>query len=167
LRHGLIRASFVPPVATQDLRELTRYRAQVSGDRSRVGNRIRKLLEGANVKLGSVVSDVLGMTGRNILETIVEGETDPERLADLAVGSLRRKKGPLVQALQGKIREHHQQLLRLELAQWRFLQRLLEELDAAIAEELGPFEKPVPVCDSIPGINQIVARGSLRSWART
>lgn len=159
LRHGLIRASFVPPVATQDLRELTRYRAQVSGDRSRVGNRIRKLLEGANVKLGSVVSDVMGMTGRNILEAIVEGETDPERLADLAVGSLRRKKGPLVQALQGKIREHHRQLLRLELAQWRFLQRLLEELDAAIAEELGPFEKAVGVCDSIPGINQIAARG--------
>jgi transposase len=91
LRHGLIDKSFVPPVAVQDLRELTRYRAQVTGERSSVGNRIRKLLEGANIKLGSVASDVMGVSGQRILDALVAGESDAVRLAELALGQLRKK----------------------------------------------------------------------------
>src|SRR5713101_6412528 len=120
LRHGLIEKSFVPPVAVQDLRELTRYRAQVTGERSSVGNRIRKLLEGANIKLGSVASDVMGVSGQRMLDALVAGESDAARLAELALGQLRKKKTQLEVALDGRVREHHRRLLRLQLANWRF-----------------------------------------------
>lgn len=113
-RHGLLKKSFVPPLPQQDLRELTRYRAQVTGERSAVSNRIRKLLEGANIKLGSVASDVLGVSGRRMLEAVVKGETDPEKLADPAVGSLREKRAQLVEAPRGRVRPHHRTMLRLQ-----------------------------------------------------
>jgi transposase len=157
LRHGLIRASFVPPLEIQDLRELTRYRTQVSADRATVGNRIRKLLEGANLKLGSVATDVMGVSGRRILEAIIAGETDAAKLADHAVSHLRKKLPELEQAMEGRIREHHRRLLRLELAQWKFLDRLIEELDQAIAEAVLPFQPKLAICESIPGIRRISA----------
>jgi len=110
LRHGLLKKSFVPPQPQQDLRELTRYRAQVTADRSAVGNRIRKLLEGANIKLGSVASDVMGVSGRRMLEAIIQGETDPLQLADLALGQLKQKRPQLIEALNGRIRDHHRRM---------------------------------------------------------
>src|SRR5438874_937058 len=127
LRHGLLRKSFVPPQPQQDLRELTRYRAQTMGDRSAVSNRIRKLLEGANIKLGSVLSDVLGVSGRRMLQALVKGETDLDKLTDLAVGSVQDKRAELRAALNGKVREHHRSMLRLLLAEWEFLTTLAEE----------------------------------------
>jgi transposase len=157
LRHGLLKKSFVPPQPQQDLRELTRYRAQVSADRSAVSNRIRKLLEGANIKLGSVASDVTGVSGRRMLESIIEGETDPYKLADLALGQLKQKREQLVEALSGRIREHHRTMLRLELAQWKFLDALVGELEQAIEEALGPFLAAVALVKTIPGFSDVSA----------
>lgn len=157
LRHGLLKKSFVPPQPQQDLRELTRYRARVSADRSAVSNRIRKLLEGANIKLGSVASDVMGVSGRRILGAIVEGETDPYQLADLALGQLKEKRPQLIEALCGRIRDHHRRMLRLELAQWNFLDALVKELEKAIEEALGPFLAAVTLVKTIPGFSDVSA----------
>jgi transposase len=161
LRHGLIEKSFVPPVAIQDLRELTRYRAQVTGERSAVGNRIRKLLEGANIKLGSVASDVMGISGQRMLDALVAGQTDAARLAELAKGQLRRKQAQLEVALEGRIRDHHRRLLRLLLANWRFLDHLTEELDVEIDNELGPVREAAKLVETIPGYQRFdgVERG--------
>jgi transposase len=157
LRHGLIKKSFVPPVAVQDLRELTRYRAQVSGERSAVGNRIRKLLEGANIKLGSVASDVMGKSGQLMLDALVKGEQDPRKLANLAIGQLRKKQAQLEVALDGRVREHHRRMLRLQLANWRFLDKLIEELDAEIDQEIQPLREAVAIIETLPGVSRLTA----------
>jgi transposase len=161
LRHGLLKKSFVPPQPQQDLRELTRYRAQVSADRSAVSNRIRKLLEGANIKLGSVLSDVMGVSGRRMLEAIIGGETDLEKLADMALGQLKQKRAQLIEALRGRVREHHRIMLRLELAQWRFLDALVHELDVAIEEAMRPFEEAAKLVKTIPGFSDISAAATI------
>ena len=101
LAHGLINASFVPPKPIQELRDLTRTRKQLVRESSQHCLRIQKTLEDANIKLGSVLSDVLGHSGRAILDALIAGETDPERLADLARGSARKKRAELIQALHG------------------------------------------------------------------
>ena len=157
LRHGLLKKSLVPPQPQQDLRELTRYRAQVSADRSAVSNRIGKVLEGAHIKLGSVASDVLGVSGRRMLEAMVDGETDPLRLADLALGPLKEKRAQLIEALNGRVRDHHRTMLRLELAQWKFLDTLVGELEQAIEEALGPFLAAVNLVKTIPGFSDVSA----------
>lgn len=157
LRHGLLKKSFVPPQPQQDLRELTRYRAQVSADRSAVSNRIGKLLEGANIKLGSVASEVMGASGRRMLEAMVQGEENPEKLADLALGELKKKRPQLIEALQGRIREHHRTMLRLELAQWKFLDALVAELERAIEEALRPFLEAADRLKTIPGFSDVSA----------
>lgn len=161
LRHGLLKKSFVPPQPQQDLRELTRYRAQVSADRSAVSNRIRKLLEGANIKLGSVLSDVMGVSGRRMLEAIIGGETDLEKLADMALGQLKQKREQLIEALHGRVREHHRTMLRLELAQWKFLDALVHELEVAIEEALRPFGEATELVKTIPGFSDISAAATV------
>ena len=115
LAHGLIRSSFVPPQAIQELRDLTRTRKQLVREVSQHSLRIQKVLEDANLKLGSVLSDVLGKSGRAMLEAIVAGETDPARLAALAQGTARNKSAELREALRGRITEHHRTLLKLHL----------------------------------------------------
>jgi len=181
LRHGLLKKSFVPPQPQQDLRELTRYRAQVSADRSAVSNRIRKLLEGANIKLGSVASDVMGVSGQRMLEAMIQGETDPEKLADMALGQLKQKREQLIEALRGRVRDHHRTMLRLELAQWKFLDALVAELEIAIEEALRPFAEAAKLVKTIPGfsdvsaaatvaeigvhMDQFASAGHLASWA--
>jgi transposase len=161
LRHGLLKKSFVPPPPQQDLRELTRYRAQVSADRSAVSNRIRKLLESANIKLGSVASDVMGVSGRRMLEAMIEGETDPYKLADLALGQLKDKRIQLIEALRGRVRDHHRTMLRLELAQWKFLDALVAELEIAIEEALRPFAEAVELVKTIPGFSDVSAAATV------
>lgn len=161
LRHGLLKKSFVPPPPQQDLRELTRYRAQVSADRSAVSNRIRKLLEGANIKLGSVASDVMGVSGRRILEAMIEGETDGEKLADMALGQLKQKREQLIEALRGRVRQHHRTMLRLELAQWKFLDALVGELEVAIEEALHPFAEAAALVKTIPGFSDVSAAATV------
>jgi transposase len=161
LRHGLLKKSFVPPQPQQDLRELTRYRAQVSADRSAVSNRIRKLLEGANIKLGSVASDVMGVSGRRMLEAMIAGETDAEKIAELALGQLKKKREPLIEALRGRLREHHRTMLRLELAQWKFLDALVAELEGAIEEALRPFAEAARRVKTIPGFSEVSASATV------
>jgi transposase len=157
LRHGLLKKSFVPPQPQQDLRELTRYRAQVSADRSAVSNRIRKMLEGANIKLGSVASDVTGVSGRRMLEALIEGENDPQRLADLALGQLKQKRAQLVEALSGRVREHHRKMLRLLLAEWKFLDTLVQEIEQEIEQALRPFCEAVELVRTVPGFSAVSA----------
>jgi transposase len=181
LQHGLLRKSFVPPEPIRELRELTRQRAQLVAEKARVANRLQKVLEDANIKLGSVASDVLGKSGRAMLEAISAGETDPEKLAGLALGRLRAKKEPLRLALQGRITEHHRFLVRLFLDQVAGLETLVGRLEARIEEVLPPFEDAVQRLATIPGISRQVAEaiiaevgsdmsvfpsaGQLASWA--
>jgi transposase len=114
--HGLVKPSFIPPPEIRALRELVRTRTTLTQDRSRQVNRVAKVLEDANIKLGSVASDILGVSGRAMLDALVAGQTDAAALAELAVGRLRSKKSELVQALQGFVKPHHRLLLRTHLA---------------------------------------------------
>ena len=107
LEHGLLRGSFVPPVPIRELRDLTRYRKTIVQERSRAINRLHKVREDADIKLASVATDVLGVSGRAMLEALVGGTTDPDMLADLARGALRKKLPALRQALRGRFRAHH------------------------------------------------------------
>src|SRR5205823_9509975 len=107
LQHGLLKASFVPPLPIRELRDLTRQRTQVIAERTGVANRVQKVLEDANIKLGSVATDVLGVSGRDMLEALLAGESEPQRLAELARKRLRAKIPQLEQALRGRVTEHH------------------------------------------------------------
>src|SRR5207245_5702604 len=127
LAHGLIRSSFVPPAAIQELRDLTRTRKQLVREISQHSLRIQKVLEDANLKLGSVLSDVLGRSGRAMLKAIVAGESDPQRLAALAQGTARKKTADLREALRGHITAHHRTMLKLHLDVINALERTLSE----------------------------------------
>ena len=116
LQHGLLRASFVPPAPIRELRDLTRYRASLAQEINRIANRMQKVLEDANIKLASVATDTLGVSGRTMLEAIVNGEQDSQRLAEMSRGLLRNKIPQLQQALEGRVTEHHRFLLRELLA---------------------------------------------------
>jgi transposase len=161
LRHGLVKPSFVPPMDTRDLRDLTRYRTRLIGDRTSEVNRVQKVLEGANVKLGSVASDVLGVSGRAMLDAIVAGERDAEKLASLARGRLKGKKDELILALEGMVRSHHRFMLRQHLAHIDHLNGLIDELSREIEERLRPFLEVVKWFDEVPGIGQRLAENLL------
>jgi transposase len=137
LQCGLLRGSFIPPRPQRELRDLTRSRASLQDDKARVANRIHKILEDANIKLGSVATDVLGVTGREILQKLMDGQTDPAALAQSARGRLKQKKPQLKEALLGRVSEHHCFLLRLEWAQLRGLEALIERLDARIEMQMA------------------------------
>ena len=157
LQCGLLKASFIPPAPIRQLRDLTRQRSQLVGERTRAANRIQKVLEDANIKLASVATDVLGASGRAMLAALVGGETDPDRLAELARGRLREKLPRLRQALRGTVTEHHRFLLRLLLQQVSFLEEQIEQFCGRIAEVLGPFEEKVQRLTEVPGISRTVA----------
>jgi transposase len=123
LAHGLIRSSFVPPARIQELRDLTRTRKQLVREISQHTLRIQKTLEDANIKVASVLSSILGTSGRAMLEAIIAGQDDPEHLADLAVGTARRKRAELVEALRGRVTDHHRSMLKLHR---RLVQRLTD-----------------------------------------
>jgi transposase len=130
MRHGLVQASFIPPVAQRDLRDLTRYRTTLVQERSREVNRVQGVLERANIKLASVATDIMGMSGRAILSALIEGRADPATMAELAHGRMRSKIPLLEQALTGLVRAHHRQLLALQLAhQLAHIDFLDEQLD--------------------------------------
>jgi transposase len=111
LPHGLLRASFMPPVAQRELRDLTRYRSPCIRERATLVNRVQKLLEDANIKLASVATDIMGVSGRAMLAALLAGHTDPEALADVAKGRLRTKREPLVKAMEGRVKPHHRLVL--------------------------------------------------------
>jgi transposase len=159
--HGLIRGSLVPPEPIQELRDLTRTRKQLVRERAQHVQRIQKVLEDANVKLASVLSDVLGLSGRAILEAICEGVEDPQRLAALAHPSVKAPRTEIAEALQGRVREHHRFLIRLHLGQIDALESAVAGLEARIERELSPFRDAIERLCTIPGFSATVAAGFL------
>ena len=157
LQHGLLKGSFVPPTPIQDLRDLTRYRVELRQRQNRVANRIQKLLEQANVKLSSVVSDTLGVSGRHMLDAIIAGEDDAERLAQLARGRLKGKIPQLQQALEGRVREHHRFLLTEFLNEWDALEERIRRIEAEIDTHARPFESAVTLWQTVPGVDRVTA----------
>jgi transposase len=157
LECGLLRSSFVPPPPIRELRDITRYRVQQTRDRSREVNRLQKVLEDAGIKLTSVVSDVMGVSGRAMVEALVRGTTDPQVLADLARGKLRQQLPALQRALVGRFRPVHAFLLEEILAKIDYLDDALERLTAEIDRRVAPFEPTLAALDTIPGIDRIGA----------
>jgi transposase len=181
LQHGLLKASFVPNRAERELRELVRYRTTLVQERASEVNRIQKTLEGANIKLGSVASNVLGKSGREMLEALVAGSTDTVAMAQLAKGALRRKIPALERALSGVVGEHQRLLLAEQLAHIDYLDEAIARLSGQIKERVAPFEELIVRLDGVPGINRLLAElliaeigtdmsrfptaGHLASWA--
>lgn len=157
LQYGLLRSSFVPPVAIRELRDLTRGRAKLVDQTTAVANRIHAVLHDANIKLGSVATDILGVSGRAMLQAIVNGETDPSRLADLARHRLRSKLPALRHALDGRVTDHHRFLLRRLLGQLAFLEAEIGTYDARIVEASAPFVAILARLDTIPGVDRRTA----------
>jgi transposase len=155
LAHGLVRPSFIPPREQRDLRDLTRYRVSFVRERATLVNRVHKLLESTNLKLSSVLSNVLGVTGRAILTALVAGETDPHTLADLAKGQLRKKRAQLEQALHGHLRPHQSFVLAELLTQIDSLEETIARFDAQIQAACAVVSEEaavVALLDTIPGV---------------
>jgi transposase len=181
LQHGLLRPSFIPPRPTRELRDLTRQRTQLINEKTAVINRIQKVLEDANVKLGSVASNALGVSGRRMIEAIIQGEYDPVKLAELARSRLRKKIPQLRQALRGGVTEHHRFLLRTQMNHLDHLEQLIIQYSQRIEEALDPFATMLARLVTIPGVDFRVAEvvvaeigldmsrfptaGHLSSWA--
>ena len=144
LQHGLLRASFVPERPIRDLRDLTRQRVQLVGEKARAANRIQKVLEDANIKLGSVATDVLGTSGRAMLRALIAGETNAETLAELARGLLRKKLPQLRKALTGQVTDHHRFLLSLHLDHLTHLETWIGQLEQRIGVEMEKDRPPEP-----------------------
>jgi transposase len=157
LAHGLIRSSFVPPAPIQELRDLTRTRKQLVREISQHSLRIQKVLEDANLKVASVLSDVLGLSGRAMLTAIIDGEDNPEHLADLARGTARKKRSELVEALRGHVTPHHRDLLKLHLGIIAALKSALEQVDASVGKALAPISYAAGLLKTMPGVSDIVA----------
>lgn len=157
LRHGLIPRSFVPPKPIRELRILLRYRRKVIEARSAERNRLLKLLETANIKLASVVSDVFGVSGMLMLRAIVDGEPTPEQMAQLARGKLRNKIELLAPTLEGRVEEHHRFILRLQLRRLDHADADVAELDARIDQKLEPYAIQHRLLKEIPGVERTLA----------
>ena len=153
LQHGLLRGSFVPPQPIRELRDLTRMRATLAQERSSVINRIEKTLEDPNLKLGVVASDVVGVSGRMMLNAIVKGETDPGVLAEMAKGTLRNKI-PQLKLAEGRITDHHRFMLKQWLEMLDFLDRKIVVLEQKIEEKSRPFEATVTTWMQVPGLRR-------------
>jgi transposase len=182
LAHGLIRASFVPEPAIQELRGLMRTRKQLVREQASHVQRLQKVLEDANIKLESVITDILGVSGRAMIEALIAGESDPAALATLAHRRLRASPETLRAALHGRVTGHHRFLLRLHLGQVDALQAAIDALDAEVGVHLAPFRTAVQQLTAIPGVKELAARsilaeigtdmslfpsaGHLLSWAR-
>jgi transposase len=181
LQYGLLSPSFIPPPSIRDLRDLTRQRIQLKRDCAKVANRIQKILEQANIKLSSVASDVLGVSGRAMIRAIINGVSDPAELAKLAKRRLRGKIPALKLALQGRVTDHHRFLLQAQLEQLEFLESSIVRYEAQIEKTSAPFAASMELLQGIPGIGKqaaevIVAEigadmtvfptpGHLSSWA--
>ena len=154
LRHGLLRPSFVPAPPQRELRALTRYRTSLVRDRARYINRLQKVLEGANLKIAAVATDVTGVSVRAMLEALLAGETDPAVLAELARGRLREKRAALEQALTGRVGAHHCFLRAELLSHMDYWEESIARATAQIAERVRPFAPQVALLDTVPGINE-------------
>lgn len=181
LAHGLIRPSFVPPQPIQELRDLTRTRKQLVREIAQHATRIQKVLEDANLKLGSVLSDLMGKSGMAILRAIIAGQSNPEILAGLAQGNARKKRAELVQALHGRIRDHHRKLLRVHLELVEALKEAVQELDDQVGKSFALIQESARLLTTMPGVSDVTAQAivadigtdmtrfhsdaHLRSWA--
>jgi len=182
LRHGLLKASFIPNRIQRELRELVRYRRSMIEERARQHNRIQKVLEGANIKLGSVVSDIMGVSARDMLRAIADGEDDPEKLASFARRTMKKKKDELELALRGYINPHQRLMIKTILTHIDFLSDQIDMLDQEIANRFISDQQDIERLDSIPGIatrmaeqilaeigtdvaNQFPSAAHLCSWA--
>lgn len=156
LQCGLLRGSFVPPRELRELRDLTRLRAQLVSEQTRLANRIHKALEDANIKLGAVASDILGKSGRAMLRALIRGERDPTKLAELAEGRLRAKIPELKLALEGHFTEHHRLLVEHLLGHLGDLEQRVEAISGRVAERLRPLlpDARLKRLDAIPGVNR-------------
>jgi len=155
--HGLVRGSFVPPQPIRELRDLTRTRATLTRDRAREINRLEKLLEDAGIKLSSVATDILGVSGRAMLDALVDGQRDPAVLADMARMSLRKKTAQLTLALRGRFTDHHGFLVRLHLQVIDGLAAAIQELTRRITTTLESFQETLRLLTTIPGVSDRVA----------
>jgi transposase len=181
VEHGLVRPSFVPPRPQRELRDLVRYRKAKIQERTREVQRLEKVLQDAGIKLSSVASKVLGVSGRAMLDALVTGTHDPQLLAELARGTLRRKLPALREALEGRFTDHHALLVSQMLAQVDFLDETVATLSQRIEELTAPFSREIELLDSIPGVDRRTAEmllaeigpdmsrfpspGHLASWA--
>lgn len=154
LQAGLLRGSFIPARPQRELRELTRHRSQVVAEKTRVANRLQQVLEDANIKLGTVATDILGASGRDMLRSLIAGEQDPEKMADLARRQLRSKIPELRRALEGRVTEHHRFLLGQLLAQVEHLEGQIEALSRRIEEVSHPFATAIAKVATLPGFEQ-------------
>lgn len=158
LEHGLLQGSFIPPIEIRDLRDLTRYRRQLIHTRSAEVNRLQKVLEDANIKLASVATDVMGVSGRAILHALLAGGQDPEQLAELSKGRLRKKKDALQAALQGLFRPHHTRVLTHILAHIEFLDESITACEVDIEALCRPFAEEIALLDTAPGVGMRAAQ---------
>ena len=157
LAHGLIRGSFVPPTPVQDMRDLTRTRKQMMREVVQHTQRLQKTLEDANIKLSSVISNVIGVTGRAILEALIAGQTDPVMLAALARPEIKASREELAEALRGRVTAHHRFMLKLHLEQVDSLLKAVRELEARMGAALEPFREKVELLKTVPGVSDVVA----------
>jgi transposase len=161
LAHGLIRGSFVPPAAIQEVRDLTRTRKQLVREIAQHTQRIQKALDIANLKITGLMSNVLGVSGRAILRALIAGQTDPIQLADLARGTLKNKRAALIEALTGRVTPHQRRLLKLHLDLLERLEAAVAEVDVQLGDALAPFHEAVERVKAIPGIETVVAQAIL------
>lgn len=154
MQHGLLTASYVPSRDQRELRELVRYRRSLIDEQTREVNRLQKVLEGGNIKLGDVASDVMGKSGRAMLKAMLAGEDDPEVLAGLARGRLKSKKDLLIEALEGLLGAHQRMMLRMQLERIEALERHIEELDQEVAQRMRPLDNLIHRIDEIPGVGR-------------
>ena len=158
LAHGLIRASFVPPVAVQELRTLTRTRKQFVRERVSHVQRIEKVLEDANLKITSVLSDIMGKSGRAVLQALIDGHSDPQRLASCVVGNrLKASRAELVEALSGRIHAHHRFMLKLHLGHIDALDKAIADIEKEVGLGLEPFRQAARLLSTMPGLSQVSA----------
>jgi transposase len=158
LKHGLLKPSFIPNREQRELRELVRYRRSLIDERSREANRIQKVLEGANIKLGAVATDVLGVSGRLILRDLISGNTNAKVLAQHSKGTLRKKIPLLERSLDGLVGPHQRKMLQTQLDHIEFLEKQIEDLSQEIDTRMAPFEEDIVLLDSIPGIGRATAQ---------
>ncbi|MFA1822999.1 IS110 family transposase [Virgibacillus oceani] len=161
LRHGLLRASYIPDRNQRELRELVRYRRSIIEERARQLNRIQKVLEGANIKLSSVVSEITGVSSLDMLRSIAEGNDDLEVLANMARGKMKQKKEQLKLALQGYIQDHQRFMIKTILDHIDFLTDNIDKLDEEIALRMEDYQEDIDRLDSIPGIARRMAEQML------
>jgi transposase len=158
LAHGLVRASFVPDKPLQELRSLLRTRKQLVREKAQHIQRIEKTLQDANIKLSSCISDIMGQSGRAMLQALIAGETQPERLLMLANSRLKAPRSEILEALRGQVTSHHRFLLRLHLEQIVHLEAAIASLDEEVGHGLDPFRSQVAVLKTIPGVSDLMAQ---------